>query len=314
MDIEIGGIKLSKFISSFKQMYRLTDTTYDYMSYLEIADCASYCALNKQYDNPNDILNSLITPYLNSINVTSQKIEDIQNDMKGGQGGSIGMFLIIILFTLMLGNVYGGTATDSFYESYGKDATRWPKNPGDQPSKPPVRYIMFFWAVEPTTDEITDYARRYGKWEDQHDKYKTFIQEYNSMQVEQGHERRIEDISAQTYKTYADATKIEKQTEQYKTIAYSMIGMTLALGSLGLIGVIVSYAMNKKYVKRSDAEEAVRIAFGLGFNQGARTLGDGNIQGRPEIGYGGSTSLIRRRGGRKTKNYKKKRTTTKRRR
>lgn len=322
MDIEIGGIKLSKFISSFKQMYRLTDTTYDYMSYLEIADCASYCALKKQYNNPNDVLNSIITPYLNSINIVGEKIENIEtleNDMKGGGGSVAGILLILSLYVCFLGSVYAGTATDSFYASYGRSTESWPRPTGDKPiePKPTYAFLGLFWKIEPDRQALYQYATLKSQWEQQNGKYIAFEKAYEAMMEDSKGDRIAEQAQLNIEQTKAN-------TEFVDVLGNKIIYTIIALGTLGFIGMIINLVSRNYFIGGRQLQELLAFAHAEGAREaravdnGRQEIRHGNRQGRPEIEYGGSTSLTRRRGrwegGRKTKNYKKKRTTTKRRR
>ena len=60
MDIEVFGIELSQFIKAFKNAYDLGNGTYDYMSFLNDTDCATFCGLEQLYRSPNDLLNYFI--------------------------------------------------------------------------------------------------------------------------------------------------------------------------------------------------------------------------------------------------------------
>jgi hypothetical protein len=79
MDLAVFGIKLSSFIKAFRKSYDVGNGTYDYMSFLKDTDCASYCAMQQSYENPNNVLNFLITPSLNTIDVVGGK----KRKMKG---------------------------------------------------------------------------------------------------------------------------------------------------------------------------------------------------------------------------------------
>lgn len=170
MDIEVFGIKFSEFINAFKTAYRLNDNTYDYMAFLEIVDRASHCSMIETYNNPNQMLNDLISPTLNNIQVVfgGKKIK-----MKGGTNQR-SYVLIIILFILGLSSVFAGVHNDNFKKLYGDDPTRWPRPPGIQPVKPEDKYLLYYINLGPEQEQQRKYQTALDLWTSKKEQHEAF--------------------------------------------------------------------------------------------------------------------------------------------
>jgi hypothetical protein len=148
MDLEVFGIKLSSFIKAFRKTYDVGNRTYDYMSFLKDTDCASYCAMQQSYENPNAVLNFLITPSLNTIDVVGGK----KRKMKGGAQEQY--IFILILFLLAVSNVFAGPKMIEL-ESY----KNVPKQPGPEPSKPLNRWNGLLITIGPSQKALNDFNK-----------------------------------------------------------------------------------------------------------------------------------------------------------
>jgi len=210
MDIEVGGITFVQFIKSFKEIYKLTDTTYDYMSFLKIVDNCSYCSLMKQYNNPNDVLNFFITPELNSIIFTGggKKVKN----MKGGQG--LFLILVVSLFTLSLGTIYQGPTYQEIVRKYGDNPASWPKAPGSQPQypKPEDTWYSFIMTFGPSQESIDKYNQEIADWNSQNAEYRN----YQSLLLKSEQEFKqildVEQVKAKTLEFQAQTEQIQAQT------------------------------------------------------------------------------------------------------
>ena len=113
MDITIFDFKFSSFIYAFKKTYILDDGTYDYMSFLQYTDWASYGGMLQTYKDPNGVLNDLLTSSLKSITVVGNK------QMKGGDfPGSISHLILFVMFLLTITQALAGPSVDALHASY----------------------------------------------------------------------------------------------------------------------------------------------------------------------------------------------------
>lgn len=103
MDINLYGLTFSKFIQQFKETYKVDNNTYDYMSLLKDIDYGSYCVLFSTYTNPNEVLNSQITPLVNTITITG-------NLQQTGGANPIAYLIILLMFVQTATLVLAGPA------------------------------------------------------------------------------------------------------------------------------------------------------------------------------------------------------------
>lgn len=335
MDIEVLGIKFSNFISAFKEAYRLTDTTYDYMSYLKVVDCASYCSLMEQYNNPNDVLNLFITPQLDSIDIVGGGRKN--KNMKGGQG--MVFVLVLLLFSRALANLYQGPAYEEILRKYGNDPAAWPKEPGSQPQYP-KGWDLFFFTLNPSQKSIDEYNQALKTWNNRNTDYQNYQRLYSEYSKEFQQLVNIDTTRAQTSQIRAQSLLSVAQTDlttaqtaqdsqkanqmlmyefielakqnsiQQKELGW-LYGLLTGIGStLGLVGIIIGYMYtrmnprNMTPIQQGPYSSSVRVEE---VPEQYPQITNPQLQ----LGYQ-SDSLTRRRGG-KTKNYKKKRTTRRRR-
>jgi hypothetical protein len=119
MDIEVYGFTFSDFIVRFKKTYRIDSNNYDYMSFLERADYGSYVVLAMTYENPNDVLNFLLTSALNNIDVVSGE---------NGQSGGVNFMtyvIILLMFCQAISVVFAGPEYDTAVMKFGIHRTKW---------------------------------------------------------------------------------------------------------------------------------------------------------------------------------------------
>jgi len=230
MDIAVGGITFVQFIKSFKEIYKLTDTTYDYMSFLKVVDNCSYCSLMKQYNNPNDVLNFFITPELNSIIFTGggKKVKN----MKGGQG--LFLILVVSLFTLSLGSIYQGPAYQKIVSKYGENPAGWPKEPGSQPQypEPEDRWYSFMMTLSPTQESIDKYNQELANWNSQNAKYRDYQSLLFKAEQEFQQITDVEKAKAQTEQIQAQTQQILSQASAQANLASAQADLTSAQADL----------------------------------------------------------------------------------
>lgn len=342
MDIDIGGITFVQFIKAFKKTYKLTDTTYDYMSYLKVVDCASYCSLIQQYNNPNDVLNFFITPELNSIKLIGG---GKGQNMKGGQG--LFLLSVVLLFSLTLGSIYQGPAYDEIVSKYGENPTNWPKQPGNAPQYPEDRWYLYILNFGPSQKSIDKYKQELSNWHSDTAQYEEYQKLLSSYKQEFKQLVDVENVKAQTQQIKAESGLTSAQTDltysenardfqktnemlMYKTMELleekakqqTTIGMLYGIligagGVLGMLTIIIGYMYKNRIQGRIETDSyGVEASYGMesSYNyQRNRQRPVPQIQDSTE-----QLGLVRRgnaftsyRGG-KTKNYRKKRTTRKR--
>jgi len=203
MDIQVFGITFADFLRAFKKVYKLSDGTYDYMAFLKDADCASYCGMMATYKNPNEILNEIMTPSLNNIQI----INGGKKKMKGG--GGYQLMLVGLLYVLSISNIFAGPLHDSFIAKYGNDPKAWPKKPENAPTEPGNRWNGFFITIGPSAKSIEAYNKAKAQFDNDIQKYETFIIE---------HGRAIEEVEKETETklTQAKTGLTEAETDQLK--------------------------------------------------------------------------------------------------
>jgi hypothetical protein len=207
MDLEIFDIKLSSFIKAFRKSYDVGNGTYDYMSFLKDTDCASYCAMQQSYKNPNAVLNFLITPSLNTIDVVGGK----KRKMKGGAQEQY--IFIIILFLLAVSNVFAGPKYDELVRQFGSDISAWPKQPGTEPSKPQDRWFLFVFNIGPSAQAQTEYNTALSQWNDDKSKWEKFEPMQKAYEIEYGEEQNIKKSETETKLTEAKTKLTEARTD-----------------------------------------------------------------------------------------------------
>jgi hypothetical protein len=209
MDLEVFGIKLSSFIKAFRKTYDVGNGTYDYMSFLKDTDCASYCAMQQSYENPNAVLNFLITPSLNTIDVVGGK----KRKMKGGAQEQY--IFILILFLLAVSNVFAGPKHDELVRQFGSDPEKWPKQV-TEPSKPQDRFgysfFLFYVNLGVSPQAQGEYETALNKWNE----WKKFEPMQKAYEIEYGEEENIKKSEAETKKTKAETEKTIAETEKTK--------------------------------------------------------------------------------------------------
>ena len=336
MDIDVGGIKFSQFVKAFKEAYRLTDTTYDYMAYLKVVDCASYCSLMEQYNNPNDVLNLFITPELNSIDIVGRGKK--RKNMKGGQGSFF--ILVILLFSRTLASLYQGPAYNEIVRKYGSDPAAWPKEPGSQPQYPSDRWFLFFIRFNPSQQSIDEYKQALANWNSNNAKYQDYLILYSQSRQQTQQLLDIDTTTAQSKLTQAQSELTSAQTDltaaqtaqdsqkANQMLMYELIelakqnanqqkqlgwlyGLLTGIGStLGVIGVVIGYMYMRMNRGRMMPIQQDPYANGARFEEipdQYNRMNDPQLQ----LGYQTDSITRRRRGqwsGSKTKNYRKKRT------
>lgn len=338
MDIEVFGIKLSDFIKAFKKAYDFGNGTYDYMSFLNDTDCATFCGLEKLYKSPNDVLNYFINPALKSIDVAGGK----KRKMKGGAQQQY--IFILILFLLAVSNVFAGPKYDELVREFGTDISSWPKEPGTQPDKPQNRWNGFIFTLGPSSQAQAKYNAELSKWISDKNRWAKFLPIQKSYEIEYESEQKMKESQIAVEQTKTTAQLTSKQAELQKTQtaetqaaavynAYEKLlemseknaqlreqagfwkGITIGGGTiLGLLMFYISYMYNK-------VNRVRQISYQPGYqgNQGYRVdepedditeginnLQIGDRQRYPALGYQ-ENRLVR--GGGKTKSYRKKRTT-----
>lgn len=241
MDIEVFGIRLSKFITAFKDSYGLGNGEYDYMSFLQVTDCASHCGMLQTYTEPNRVLNVLISPTLNSIEV-------ISGGSKRMTGGSPKLYIfILVLFVLAVSKVYSDTESE-FLTAYGPDPRKWPIYPGDGPKD---RWFLFFFNLGPDPTAVTKYNQDLEKWNE-------FRLMQESREIEREHKKRNEQRKSEAdlvtvhalhhltsnsetstrilHETYEALRKAEREREFYRGL---LIGGGTVIGLL--FSLVVQY-------------------------------------------------------------------------
>lgn len=206
MDIQIFGITFADFLRAFKKAYKLSDGTYDYMAFLKDADCASYCGLMSTYKNPNEILNMLITPSLNNIQI----INGGKKKMKGG--GGYQLLLIGLMYILTISNIFAGPIHEIFINKYGNDPKTWPKKPENQPIEPGNRWNGFIITLGPSASSMKAYKEASAQFEADTEKYKTFTIDYERAFSEVEKETDTKQTEAETKLTEAETKRLSAET------------------------------------------------------------------------------------------------------
>ena len=206
-DLSLYGIKFSDFIEGFKQNCSIGNGKYDYMSFLQITDNASYFLLNKDYDNPNDILNSLITPLLNQITVRGGK--------KNMKGGAHQMYIIILLLYLLAINKVladlraSEVIEDQLINTYGPKQN-WPWNPPPQPT-------YWFYLSNAELNKYKIALKRHEDFLKLHDKFKEAVESEGKKQ-EQTVEAVLQLAESSNQQAKNTVTYMKNNEEQTKEI------------------------------------------------------------------------------------------------
>jgi hypothetical protein len=207
MDLEVFGIKLSSFIKAFRKTYDVGNGTYDYMSFLKVTDCASYCAMQQNYENPNAVLNFLITPSLNTIDVVGGK----KRKMKGGAQEQY--IFILILFLLAVSNVFAGPRYNAIVREFGPIPENWPKEV-TEPSKPQdrfgYRFVLFYVNLGVSQEDI----EKYNKDMDEFNKWKKFEPMEQAYMLEDEKERENKSLKTKIAVLDSEAALTKAKTEQ----------------------------------------------------------------------------------------------------
>jgi hypothetical protein len=265
MDIEVFGIKLSQFIKAFKNAYDLENGTYDYMSFLNDTDCASFCGLEKLYKNPNDVLNYFINPALKSIDVVGGK----KKIMKGGAQQQY--IFILILFLLAVSNVFAGPKYDDIVREFGSDVSSWPKEPGTEPVKPENRFtLLSLTIVGPSSQAQAKYNAALSKWNSDKNIWEKFLPMKKAREIEYDSEQEIEKSKIAVDQTKATAQLISEQTELQKT----QIAETQAAAVYSAYGEIIVMAKDNA----DNLKDTAQVKQLVGFLQGV-LVGSGAIIG-----------------------------------
>ena len=312
------------------------------MSFLNDVDCASYCSMKQSYENPNEVLNIIINPILDSIEVTGGK----KRKMKGGAQQQY--ILILILFLLAVSNVFAGPKYDDLVREFGADVSVWPKETGTQPSKPQNRWNGFIITLGPSSQAQDQYNADLSAWMSDKNRYDKFLTMQNLYQLEYGSEQElaktkiaIEQTKATAELTGQQAKLIGQQTELQKSITAETQALTIskaiqsiaemaeknaqlreqagfwkgiAIGGGSLLGLLFLY-INYMFNRRN---RNMPIGYNRNYNgyrvqepdDPSLTRLTGNM-GNLTLGYTENRMVPRIRGG-KTKNYRKKRTTKRR--
>jgi len=314
MDIEIFGIKMSSFIKAFKKNYSLGNENYDYMSFLESTDCASYCAMKQSYENPNSVLNLLINTELNNIDVIGGK-----KKMRGGSPQTY--IFILLLFLLAVSNVFAGPAYDELVRQFGTDPSKWPKSPGPRPIEPQNRWNGFIFTLGPSPQAMANFNAELAKWNDNTDRYefflglqKNYIGEYEQQQqlkqaqinvdqtmanAEYTRSKAAETSSLALYEAFNRLSEYAEQNAKFREENALLKGLLMGGGSiLGLLFLYVGYMSNARRYPEIDYQQPAYHS----------------SQEYPPVGAYPLEYLEKQRllKGGKTKNYRKKRTTKRR--
>jgi hypothetical protein len=203
MDIKVFNISFANFLTAFRKFYKLSDNSYDYMAFLNDFDRTSYCGMMDTYKNPNKVLNDILTPSLNNIQIIGRKTPQ----MKGG--GKHQLLLIALMYILSVSNVFAGPYHNTFKTTYGDDMTKWPK----EPKEPKNRWNGFLFTLGPSTADQKAYNQSLAE-------YNTFIGAKKEAYKELENEQSIKLINAKTENTKAETENTEAKTENTKAETY----------------------------------------------------------------------------------------------
>jgi hypothetical protein len=315
LNIEVFGISFADFLKNFKKTYRLPDGTYDYMAFLEVADCSSYCGMRDTYKNPNEILNELITPSFNNLKLVGGK-----KNMKGGQNHIV--FLIIaFMYILTVSTVLAGPARETHKAKYGDKIVAQPEYPPNS----------FFGLFSPSQKAIDEFNKKMNEYKDFEKSKDTMLQEYNREQEIELTKAKSDLTQEETQKILADSSyinsvanaaanealiqsnmwAIKEMTKAKELNTYLSIALT---GVVGIFGCIFAYVQGIK----SGGRGALRLEFDDTRFERFEIDNGTYVARRPEIEnfdvdqrQRRQVSLFGRRiGGKKTRKHRKKRTNT----
>lgn len=307
MDIQIFGITFADFLRAFKKAYKLSDGSYDYMAFFKDADCASYCGLMSTYKNPNAILNMLITPTLNNIQI----INGGKKKMKGG--GGYQLLLVGLMYVLTVSNVFAGPIHEMHVTKYGNNPDAWPK----EPTYPENR----FWGLfNPSDKDIETYNKKLSEFREFEQSGRKAIGELQTEVETKLTEAQTKLTEAQTEEIKAEDSfkktkqivdmsdlaisqmlinnELQKQNAELKGILKGIIGTAITgfVGIAGLLYFIVNRNPNNNAITNygnNNMEEMTN-----GFSRLSISGTSNNREPRREISYGGK----------KTRKHRKKRT------
>jgi hypothetical protein len=154
MRISILGYNFADWVKQFKEAFKKSDGTYDYMAYLaQLNNPSGFFLLKGSIgsDETNDFLNSLLTPTLDRIEIV------------GGMGQKGGGILTIIILLLIL-NLFAAaiqssliTNTAAKAELEFRNANR-DVNPHEDIKKPET-VEGWLWNTEPTDKQMKEYKK-----------------------------------------------------------------------------------------------------------------------------------------------------------
>ncbi len=171
MDVSLYGLTFSKFIQQFKETYKADGNTYDYMSLLKDIDYGSYCVLSSTYQNPNEVLNSQLTPLVNNITITGS------SQQTGGM--NVAAYLIIaLMFIQTVSLVLAGPAQVKATETLlTDDPQKWreimDKPTGEAPKPDTYRSKGFFYGFYQITEpQKAKFQEDFDSWKNNVDRQK----------------------------------------------------------------------------------------------------------------------------------------------
>lgn len=171
MDVSLYGLTFSKFIQQFKETYKADGNTYDYMSLLKDIDYGSYCVLSSTYQNPNEVLNSQLTPLVNNITITGS------SQQTGGMNAAA-YLIIALMFIQTVSLVLAGPAQVKATETLlTDDPQKWreimDKPTGEAPKPDTYRSKGFFYGFYQITEpQKAKFQEDFDSWKNNVDRQK----------------------------------------------------------------------------------------------------------------------------------------------
>ena len=153
MRISVLGYNFADWVKQFKEAFKKSDGTYDYMAYLaQLNNPSGFFLLNGSIgsDETNDFLNSLLTPTLDRIEIVGGM---------GQKGGGILIIILLLILTLFAAAIDSSLTTNTAAKAELEFRKANPLvNPQEDIKKPETK-VGWLWNTEPTQKQMNEYKK-----------------------------------------------------------------------------------------------------------------------------------------------------------
>ena len=157
MRISVLGYNFADWVKQFKEAFKKSDGTYDYMAYLaQLNNPSGFFLLNGSIgsDETNDFLNSLLTPTLDRIEIVGGM---------GQKGGGILIIILLLILTLFAAAIDSSLTTNTAAKELEEFRKVNPLVDAYEDIQEPEVIKGWLWNTEPTPQQKQEFKKALSK-------------------------------------------------------------------------------------------------------------------------------------------------------